>query len=111
MDTITPRRYDPREFKALTFHDATSRFRDGSDTPRAYLERCLETIAARDPDWIVVLRESDDTAAPAYATRLEWQVIRAAREHRFLILPAELFGQPSARAPEAVTRLRRRLSP
>jgi Asp-tRNA(Asn)/Glu-tRNA(Gln) amidotransferase A subunit family amidase len=41
--------YDPREFKALTFHDATRRFRDGSDTPRAYLERCLETIDKREP--------------------------------------------------------------
>lgn len=41
--------YDPREFKALTFHDATRRFRDGTDTPRAYLERCLETIDKREP--------------------------------------------------------------
>jgi Asp-tRNA(Asn)/Glu-tRNA(Gln) amidotransferase A subunit family amidase len=41
--------YDPREFKALTFHDAVPKFRDGSDTPRAYLERCLATIAAREP--------------------------------------------------------------
>jgi Asp-tRNA(Asn)/Glu-tRNA(Gln) amidotransferase A subunit family amidase len=41
--------YDPREFQALTFHDAARRFRDGSDTPRAYLERCLETIDKREP--------------------------------------------------------------
>ena len=41
--------YDPRTFRALTFHDAIPRFRDGADTPRAYLERCLETIAAREP--------------------------------------------------------------
>lgn len=41
--------YDPRQFKALTFHDAVGRFRDGSDTPRAYLERCLETIDKREP--------------------------------------------------------------
>jgi hypothetical protein len=41
--------YDPHTFRALTFHDATLRFRDGTDTPRAYLERCLETIAAREP--------------------------------------------------------------
>lgn len=37
------------DFKPLTFHDATKRFADGSDTPRAYLERCLETVAAREP--------------------------------------------------------------
>jgi Asp-tRNA(Asn)/Glu-tRNA(Gln) amidotransferase A subunit family amidase len=38
-----------RDFKPLTFHDATKHFADGSDTPRAYLERCLETVAAREP--------------------------------------------------------------
>jgi Asp-tRNA(Asn)/Glu-tRNA(Gln) amidotransferase A subunit family amidase len=37
------------DFKPLTFLDATKRFADGSDTPRAYLERCLETVAAREP--------------------------------------------------------------
>ncbi len=41
--------YDPKTFKALTFHDKVPAFRDGSDTPRAYLERCLETIAEREP--------------------------------------------------------------
>jgi len=41
--------YDPREFQALTFYDAVPKFRDGSDTPRAYLERCLATIASREP--------------------------------------------------------------
>jgi Asp-tRNA(Asn)/Glu-tRNA(Gln) amidotransferase A subunit family amidase len=41
--------YDPQTFRPLTFHDAAARFRDGTETPRAYLERCLETIAAREP--------------------------------------------------------------
>src|SRR3954471_21310177 len=41
--------YDPTEFKALTFHAATAAFRNGSDTPRAYLERCIATIAKREP--------------------------------------------------------------
>ena len=41
--------YDPREFRALSFHDVIPRLRDGTDTPRKYLERCLETIAAREP--------------------------------------------------------------
>lgn len=40
--------YDPRTTRLLTFHDARPHFQDGRDTPRAYLERCLETIAARD---------------------------------------------------------------
>lgn len=49
MSTKPSQAYDPRTFKALTFHDARERFRDASDTPRAYLERCLATIAEREP--------------------------------------------------------------
>lgn len=49
MDAHTATKYDPRTFTALTFHDATSTFANGSDTPREYLERCLETIAEREP--------------------------------------------------------------
>lgn len=78
-------------------------------TPSATVS--IETIAARDPDLILVLRERDDTASPAYAKRPEWRVVRAVRQNRFVILPAELFGQPSPRAPEAVAWLRRHLSP
>lgn len=37
------------DFKPLTFHDAARRFTAGNDSPRAYLERCLETIAQREP--------------------------------------------------------------
>ena len=40
--------YDPSTFRGLTFHDARDAFRDGTDTPRAYLERCLEAVAARE---------------------------------------------------------------
>ena len=35
------------DYKPLTFHDAARRFAEGGDDPRAYLERCLATIAAR----------------------------------------------------------------
>jgi len=38
-----------KDFKPPTFHDATKRFAAGSDPPRAYPERCLETVAAREP--------------------------------------------------------------
>jgi hypothetical protein len=41
--------YSPEAFEPLTFFDAVPRFRDGSDTPSAYLERCLEVIAERQP--------------------------------------------------------------
>ncbi len=74
MDTPTPRSYDPRTFRALTFHDATPRFRDGSDTPRAYLERCLETIAAREP--VVkafVVMNTDNARAAADASSARWK--------------------------------------
>lgn len=66
--------YDPRQFKALTFHDLTPRFRDGADTPRAYLERCLETIAAREPvvKAFVVLNEAGARAA-ANASSARWK--------------------------------------
>jgi Asp-tRNA(Asn)/Glu-tRNA(Gln) amidotransferase A subunit family amidase len=76
MDT-TVRRYDPREFRALTFYDATPRFREGSDTPRAYLERCIETIAAREPvvKAFVVLNEAGARAA-ADASTARWKAGR-----------------------------------
>ena len=38
--------YDPSTHRMLSFHDAVAKFRDGSDTPRAYLERCIERIEA-----------------------------------------------------------------
>lgn len=74
------------------------------DTPSATVS--LETIAARDPDWIAILRDSVSGTPPAWAARREWRTVAAVREGRFLVLPADLFGQPSPRAPEAVAFLR-----
>lgn len=74
MDTPAPRTYDPRTFKALTFHDATQRFRDGSDTPRAYLERCIETIAAREPAVkAFVTLNTEGACAAADASSARWK--------------------------------------
>ena len=42
--------YDPAETHLLSFHDAVASFRDGTDSPRDYLERCLERIDAREPE-------------------------------------------------------------
>src|SRR5215813_122990 len=74
MISTVPKSYDPREFRALTFHDAVARFRDGSDTPRAYLERCLETIAEREPvvRAFVVVNEAGGRAA-ADASTARWK--------------------------------------
>src|SRR5215813_900086 len=72
MISTVPKSYDPREFRALTFHDAVARFRDGSDTPRAYLERCLETIAEREPvvrAFVVVNEAGARGAADASSAR------------------------------------------
>src|SRR4029079_7911221 len=54
MNDAAPQRgpaatYDPNRFRQLTFHDATPGFRDGNDSPSAYLDRCLTTIAEREP--------------------------------------------------------------
>src|SRR6516165_7970898 len=69
--------YDPRIFRALTFHDAIPRFRDGADTPRAYLERCLETIAAREPVVKAFAARNDDAArVAADASSARWRAGR-----------------------------------
>src|SRR5207302_623862 len=73
-------------------------------TPSAQVS--IETIAARNPDFIAV---QADTPAPRYADRPEWRVVPAVRQRRFLLLPGRLFGRPSPRSPEAVRELRRRL--
>ena len=40
--------YDPKTFKAPSFFDHRPAFEAGTDTPRAYLERCLEVVDARE---------------------------------------------------------------
>jgi Asp-tRNA(Asn)/Glu-tRNA(Gln) amidotransferase A subunit family amidase len=74
MISTVPKTYDVGEFRALTFHDAIARFRDGSDTPRAYLERCLEAIAEREPvvQAFVVVNEAGGRAA-ADASTAHWK--------------------------------------
>src|SRR5215813_3514427 len=74
MISTVPKSYDPREFRALTFHDAAARFRDATDTPRAYLERCLENIAAREAvvRAFVTLNEAGARAA-ADASTARWR--------------------------------------
>lgn len=41
--------YDPRRTRLPAFYAAAGRFRDGTDTPRAFLERGLEILEAREP--------------------------------------------------------------
>jgi Asp-tRNA(Asn)/Glu-tRNA(Gln) amidotransferase A subunit family amidase len=77
MTTSASRKYDPRILKALTFHDAAAQFRDGVDTPRAYLERCIGTIKEREPvvKAFVALNEPGARAA-ADASTARWKAGR-----------------------------------
>lgn len=64
--------YDPRTFRALTFHDTVQRFLDGADTPSDYLERCLATIEEREPvvkAWVSMNVEGARRAAEAATGR------------------------------------------
>src|ERR1700740_205228 len=65
--------YSPEGFDPLTFFDVMPRFCDGSDTPRAYLERCLAVIADRETvvkAWVVLnpsgAREAADASTERY---------------------------------------------
>ena len=65
MTTTTARSYNPVTYEPLTFHDAVAGFHDGSDTPRAYLERCLETVEEREPVVKAFAARNDDAARAA----------------------------------------------
>ncbi|MBI4420927.1 MAG: ABC transporter substrate-binding protein [Gemmatimonadetes bacterium] len=64
----------------------------------------IETIAARNPDLLLV--HATDTAGPAFARRPEWLVVRVVRERRFAYVHGSEFERPSFRAPDAVRHLR-----
>ncbi|MBK1658314.1 amidase [Paracraurococcus ruber] len=64
--------YSPTGFRALTWHDQAPAFRDGTDTPRGYLERCLATIAEREPvvrAWTAINEAGARAAADASTAR------------------------------------------
>ncbi len=68
------RDYDPHTFTGLTFHDRKKAFADGSDSPSAYLERCLETVAAREPVVKAFASMNEDAArAAADASSKRWK--------------------------------------
>ena len=65
-------RYSPRDYAPLRWHDATGGFAAGDDSPRAYLERCLETIAARESAvraWAAINEAGARAAADASTAR------------------------------------------
>jgi Asp-tRNA(Asn)/Glu-tRNA(Gln) amidotransferase A subunit family amidase len=48
--TGSRRHYAPETAPLVAFADAVPALHDGGDTPRAFLERCLETLASREPE-------------------------------------------------------------
>jgi iron complex transport system substrate-binding protein len=66
----------------------------------------IEAVAARNPDLIFTTTEGPS----AFASRPEWQVVPAVREHHFLQVSGSEFNRPSPRAPAAIRQLAARLS-
>jgi iron complex transport system substrate-binding protein len=65
----------------------------------------IEAVAARNPDLIF----TTTTGPASFATRPEWQVVPAIREHRFLRVSGSEFNQPTPRAPAAIRELTARM--
>ena len=78
--------YDPKSHRLLTFHDAAQSFQDGSDTPRDYLERCLEKIHAIEEDvmaWEIINTEAARAAADERLEAARFvEVTEDVRHHR-----------------------------
>jgi iron complex transport system substrate-binding protein len=65
----------------------------------------IEAVAARDPDLVFTTAEGP----AAFATRPEWQAVRAIREHRFLRVSGSEFNRPGPRSPTAIRELTARM--
>jgi Asp-tRNA(Asn)/Glu-tRNA(Gln) amidotransferase A subunit family amidase len=69
--------YDPKTARYLCFAAARQAFAAGSDTPRAYLERCLERIAEIEPKvQAFVTIDADGARAAADASTARWRAGR-----------------------------------
>ena len=77
------------------------------DLPLASAPVSLESVVARSPLAIVTV----GAMTAGFASRPEWQAVRAVRRHRLLTLTESAFNRPSPRAPAAIAVLRHRLDP
>ena len=69
--------YDPRTAHYLSFAEARADFAAGRDTPRAYLERCLEAIARLEPTVQAFVRRDEEAAREAAdAASARWRAGR-----------------------------------
>lgn len=65
----------------------------------------IETVAARDPDVLLILGDE----APAFARRPEWRNVRAVRRRSFVAVEGSAFERPTFRWLDAVRKLRQAL--
>lgn len=69
--------YDPQTARYLCFAETRAAFAAGNDTPRAYLERCLETIAELEPTILAFVRlDRDGARAGADRATERWRANR-----------------------------------
>ncbi len=73
-----------------------------ADSERPSFVVSIESVVDRDPDWILVVGDSE----PAFLAKPEWQVVPAVRERRLLRVSGSMFNRPSPRIGEAVRQLR-----
>lgn len=72
-----------------------------ADLPASSGQISVEAAAVRDPDFVF----TSNPLVPPFASRPEWQAVRAVRERRFLHGTGSEFSRPSPRAPAAIRRL------
>lgn len=73
------------------------------DVEQPSLTVSIETIAARDPDLLLV---HGNGSSPAFLERPEWHVVDAVRQRRLVMVHGTEFGHPSFRVGKAVAHLR-----
>lgn len=73
-----------------------------ADSDRPSFVVSIESVVDRDPDWILVVGDSE----PAFLAKPEWRVVPAVRERRLLRVSGSMFNRPSPRIGQAVRQLR-----
>ncbi len=73
-----------------------------ADSERPSFVVSIESVVDRDPDWILVVGDSE----PSFLSKPEWQVVPAVRERRLLRVSGSMFNRPSPRLGQAVRQLR-----
>ncbi len=71
------------------------------DLPSSSAPISIESVVARDPDFILISSGGE----PEIAGRPEWRAVRAVRERRFLRVHGSEFNRPGPRMPDAVREL------